>query len=121
MEHLEDLQAYQMAMEIGRLIWGHVIRSDHFQKDTIGRQLIRSADSIALNISEGYGRFSYADKINFFYYSRGSAFETKTALQKAFERSILTSTEHQLLTEKIHMLIHAINRYILFLKRQKIK
>ncbi|TMI72809.1 MAG: four helix bundle protein [Bacteroidetes bacterium] len=42
-----------------------------------------AADSIAFNISEGYGRFHYKENKNFCYYSRGSAKETLTGVHKA--------------------------------------
>ena len=45
-------------------------------KRTVGYQIIRSADSIAANIAEGYGRYSPKDKANFYRYSRGSFEET---------------------------------------------
>jgi len=35
-------------------------------------------DSIAANLSEGFGRYHYKEKKNFSYYSIGSLYETKT-------------------------------------------
>ena len=52
---LEELQVYQLAMDIGEKAWDVVKNWDYFTKSTIGNQLIRSADSIAANLSEGYG------------------------------------------------------------------
>jgi four helix bundle protein len=75
---LEELHVYSLSMEMAEKIWNIVIGWDFFLKDTIGRQLIRAADSIAANLSEGYGRYHYKENINFSYYSRGSLFETKT-------------------------------------------
>lgn len=48
-------------MEIGEKVWKIVNAWDYFAKDTIGKQLIRSTDSIAANISEGFGRYHYKD------------------------------------------------------------
>jgi four helix bundle protein len=69
---LEELQVYQLSMEIGEKIWSY------FEKDTIGKQLVRAADSVAANLSEGFGRFHFKEAKNFSYYSRGSLYETKT-------------------------------------------
>ena len=77
---LENLEVYKVAMEIGEIVWKIVDQWTYYQKDTLGKQFTRSADSIALNISEGYGRFLYKENKNFCYYSRGSAFETKSIL-----------------------------------------
>lgn len=43
-------------------------------------QIRRSAESISVNISEGFGRAGSRDKTMFHKYSRGSANETKTIL-----------------------------------------
>jgi len=59
-----------------------VDRWNYFQKDTVGKQLVRSADSIAANLSEGFGRYHYKETKNFSYYSRGSLFEQKRGFEK---------------------------------------
>jgi len=49
---LQDLKVYKASMEIGELVWEIVERWSLFAKETLGKQLVRSADSIALNIAE---------------------------------------------------------------------
>ncbi len=56
---LEGLKVYQLAMNIGEKIWAVVGKWDYFARDTVGKQLVKSVDSIAANISEGFGRFHY--------------------------------------------------------------
>ena len=51
---LEKLDVYQLAELLSDKIWGIVSEWDHFMKDTIGKQIVRSADSISANIAEGY-------------------------------------------------------------------
>jgi four helix bundle protein len=46
-------------MKLGEDVWALVIKWDYFSKDTIGKQLVRAVDSIAANLSEGYGRFHF--------------------------------------------------------------
>jgi four helix bundle protein len=79
---LEDLEVYKVvppqAGEIGEIVWSAVDKWDYFPKKTLGAQYVDAADSIAMNISEGYGRFHYKENKNFCYYSRGSAKETLT-------------------------------------------
>jgi four helix bundle protein len=72
-----------------------------FHKEDTGSQIVDAADSIALNISEGYGRFHYRENKNFCYYSRGSAKETLTAMQKAKSRGLITEDDFKLLDEKL--------------------
>jgi len=84
---IEELQVYSQSMELAEKIWIIVIKWDHFAGDTIGRQLIRAIDSVASNLSEGFGRYHYRENVNFSYYSRGSLYETKTWLTKASNRN----------------------------------
>ena len=58
---LEDLIVYQLAMEIGADIYMSVVTWPYFDKETLGKQIVRSADSLALNIAEGYGRLHYKE------------------------------------------------------------
>jgi len=43
---LEDFKVYNVAMEMGEMISSIVIKWNYFDKDTIGKQLVRSSDSI---------------------------------------------------------------------------
>ena len=86
---LAELKVYNRAMELGEKVWLIVDKWTYFQKDTIGKQLVRAADSISANLSEGYGRYHYKEKKNYGYYSRGSLFETNTWLTKAIAASSL--------------------------------
>jgi len=56
-QKLEDLEVYKIAMEIGEIVWNIVSRWDYFTKKTLDGQYVEAGDSIAFNISEGYGRF----------------------------------------------------------------
>jgi four helix bundle protein len=81
--NLEDLEVYQLAETFSDDIWFIVHEWDYFAKDTVGKQMVRSADSISANIAEGYGRFHYKENRNFCYFSRGSIIETKGWLKKS--------------------------------------
>ena len=109
---LEELRVYSLSMEIAENIWLIVREWDYFTKDTIGKQLVRAVDSIAANLSEGYGRYHYREKINFSYYSRGSLYETKTWLQKAYNRKLLTDDSYDLFTDLINDIGVKLNNYI---------
>lgn len=58
---LDDLKIYEKAMNLGESCWTIVSKWEYFEKDTIGKQLVRSSDSVAVNISEGFGRFHYKE------------------------------------------------------------
>ncbi len=94
---LIDLEVYKVALEIGDKVSDIVNKWDFFHKDTLGKQFVRAADSIALNIAEGYGRFFYKENKNFNYYSRGSAFECTCCIRKALKRNLISEKENLLL------------------------
>ena len=56
---LEEIEVYMMAEEIADKWWETVSRWPPFAQDTVGKQLIRAADSIGANIAESYGRYHY--------------------------------------------------------------
>ena len=109
---LDELQVYQLAMDIGKRIWDIVNKWDYFSKDVIGKQIIKSADSIASNLSEGYGRYSYKENKQSCYYSRGSLYEALTWLNKSYNRGLITEKEYQTLKKDIYLLIVKLNKYI---------
>lgn len=108
---LDDLKVYQKAMEMAERIWQIVSEWGSFEKQTIGKQLVRAADSVAANLSEGYGRYHYKDSQNFIYYARGSLFETKTWLVKAARRGLISIEDEKDLDAKIVELSKMINGY----------
>ncbi len=81
---LEDLVVYQIAMEIGDLVHTLVSKWDIFNKKNLGDQFTRAADSIALNIAEGYGRCHYKENKQFCWYARGSLYESKSKEQEPY-------------------------------------
>jgi four helix bundle protein len=110
--NLEELQVYQLSMELGDKIWEIVINWDYFLKDTIGKQLVRAADSVAANLSEGFGRFFYKENKQLCYYSRGSLFETKTWLTKAKNRKLISENQFEIFSKHIDLIGKKLNSYI---------
>ncbi len=86
---LEEIRVYNLALDLAEKVWEIVSKWSYFDKDTIGKQLVRAADSVAANISEGYGRYYYKENKQFCYYSRGSLYETITWLEKAHNRNLI--------------------------------
>ena len=115
---LEELQVYQLSMNIGEKVWNIVIKWDYFSKDTIGKQLVRAVDSVAANLSEGFGRYHYKEAKHFSYYSRGSLYETKTWLTKASNRKLISEDEFQFFTNEIDRIGVKLNNYIKSIGKQ---
>lgn len=82
---LEDLEVYSLSMDLADKVYFLIEEFKFFQQDTIGKQWIRAIDSVSLNLSEGFGRFTYRDSRNFSIMARGSLYESKSCLQKLLE------------------------------------
>jgi len=108
----ENLRVYKLAEEIADIVWDIVSRWDYFAKDTTGKQLVNSADSIGANIAEGYGRGSHADNRRFAKISRGSLFEVKHWLRRAYKRELLKEDEIERLHSLVNELTPKLSAYI---------
>jgi len=93
---LDELEGYRRAINVGEKVWCIVIKWDFFAKDTVGKQFVKSTDSIAANISEVFGRFFYKENRQFGYYARGSLFDTTTWLTKAHNRKLISEEDFDL-------------------------
>jgi four helix bundle protein len=109
---LEDFKVYQMAMEMGEEIWKIVIKWDYFAKDTVGKQFVRAIDSVAANLSEGFGRYHYREAKHFSYYSRGSLYESKTWLTKAHNRQLINTEDYTRISAVLESIGVKLNNYI---------
>jgi four helix bundle protein len=109
---LEDMEIYNISMEIGDEIWFSVVEWENLAKFSIGQQIVRSADSIAANIAEGYGRYHFKDRKNFMFYARGSHYETITWLTKARNRKIIGNEFFEGVIAKMEKLGVKMNNYI---------
>ena len=98
--------------------WNVVRTWNYFHKDTLGKQMVRSADSIPSNIAEGYGRYTFKERIRFCHVARGSAFEYRTQLRIAYGRGLMDDTVYAALAELATRLAQLLNGFIRHLRRQ---
>jgi four helix bundle protein len=115
--NFETLQVYQLAVKLGDGIWKIVARWERFTKDTIGKQIVRSADSIGANIAEGSGKGTPEDNRRFVRHARGSLYETKHWINRAHHRELLTVEEFEYLESLTSNLVLALNGYMRFLNK----
>ena len=91
---------YSLAMEFGELVWERVHGWTYFNRNTVGSQLVRSCDSVAANLAEGFGRYLFRDKRRFVLYARGSIRETIGWLEKAHLRGLIGGANFTKMTEQ---------------------
>lgn len=116
MTAFEDLQVLKAAEDVADSIWKQVGLWDAFARDVVGKQLTRAADSIGANIAESFGRYSFGEKLQFLYYSRGSLFETKYWLNRTKERGLMKPDEVSQYAAKLTQLARQLNAFASGLK-----
>ena len=100
-ERFEDIKAWKKARELNQLIYD-LTNQESFQDDySLKDQLRRAANSIMLNISEGFGRKSGEEFRRFLYIAHGSASEVKSALYISLDQSYITETQFEEANEMI--------------------
>src|SRR5437762_3583734 len=110
--NFENLRIYELSEKLADRIWVSVLRWDSFARDTVGKQLVRAADSIGANIAEGSGRGSSQDYRRFLRIARGSLCETLHWLRRAYVRELLTANQVKELRLLIAELSPSLNAYL---------
>jgi four helix bundle protein len=117
--NFENLRVYRLAEDLADEIWKIARRWDPFARDTIGKQLVRAVDGIGANIAEGSGRGSDADNCRFLRMARGSLYEVKHWLRRAYRRSLLATAQTKLIKPTVDALAPMLNAYLSSIGRRK--
>ncbi len=118
-KRFQDLDVYRLSERLADEIWNTVQDWEQLAKDTVGRQIIRSADSIGANIAEGVGRGSSQDNQRFVRIARGSLYETQHWLRRSYCRHLLTKQQLDNLKPIIDELAPRLNSYLNSLSQSK--
>ena len=110
--NFENLEIYSLAEQLADQVWDVVLGWNYLAQDTVGKQLVRAADSVGANIAEGSGRGSEQDYRRFIRIARGSLNETRHWLRRAFRRKLLTDAQIGDLTPIIEKLTPKLNAYL---------
>ena len=116
----QNLRVYQLAENLADEIWDVVDGWSSFAKDTIGKQIVRAADSIGANIAEGSGRGSFQDNRRFVRIARGSLKETQHFLRRAWKRKLLSAAQIKALKPLADELAPKLNAYLKSIGTRKI-
>ena len=110
--NFENLRVYKLSEDLADTIWDIAVKWDPFAKDTVGKQIVRAADSVGANIAEGTGRGSFKDNRRFVRTSRGSLNETQHFLRRAFRRKLLSKADVEKLKPLVDNLAPQLNSYL---------
>jgi four helix bundle protein len=108
----ESLRVYQLAERLADEVWAIVREWPGLARDTVGKQVVRSADGIGANIAEGVGRGTDADTRRFVRIARGSLHETQHWLRRAFTRGLLTEPQVASLRPLVDELAPKLNAFL---------
>lgn len=114
----EDLECYQLAMQVMREAYGVAERLPAKEKYNLADQIRRASVSVTLNISEGYGRYHYLESLRFYYIARGSLNETLSAFIACDELQY-TKNEIQEQRELCHSALRSLNGFIRYIRGQQ--
>ncbi len=84
----------------------------------MGKQIVRSADSVGANIAEGHGRYSCQKNQRFVKIARGSFNETRHWLRLDGARNLLTQEQSDRLHPLLNELSPKLNAYLNSLKQK---
>lgn len=118
---IEDTRIYQQAEALADAIWDGVMGWSGFARDTVGKQLVKAADSIGANLAESAGRYHPDDVLNFLFYSRGSLRETKFWLRRGRRRELLSLAKYNEFVRQVDNLAPQLNSFISYQRQRKSK
>ena len=108
----KKLDVYGLSEELAERIWKLVLDWNALARDTVGKQMIRAADSIGANIAEGAGRGSFQDNRRFIRIARGSLNETMHWLRRAYARNLVNEEQVESIRPLIDELAPRLNAYL---------
>ena len=108
----ENLEVYKRSIQFISTTDSILSRESAHLNRSIIDQLSRAALSIPLNIAEGNGRWHNGDKRNFFWISRGSAFECIPLIEILFLKGAISEGERSDLRNQIEAIAKMLTRLV---------
>ena len=106
------LHIYQLSEKLSDEIWKIAKGWNYFAQNTVGIQIVKVADSVGSNIAEGSGRGTDPVLRRFLRISRGSLYETRHWLRRAYKRNLLSDEQVKLLLPIVNELTPKLNAYL---------
>jgi four helix bundle protein len=107
-----NLEVYRLSERLADEVWNMVAAWDRFSKDTVGKQMVRAADSIGANIAEGTGRGVFQDNRRFVRIARASLCETMHWLRRAHRRQLMNDSAILSIKSLVSELAPRLNAYL---------
>ena len=89
--NFRSLAAYQRSRALADELHEIVASWPAAERESVGDQLVRAADSVSANIAEGAGRWTTRDRRRQLHIARGSLMELEHWLDVAYQRGLITT------------------------------
>jgi four helix bundle protein len=117
---LESLMIWQKSIDFAVDVCQNILPLfQPHEAHALSSQLRRAVYSISANIAEGYGRFSFQERIHFCYIARGSMAESKSFLVLAERLGYVNAELLQAFRSRLTELWKMLHGYINHLRKQK--
>jgi len=116
----KDMPIWKEAMQLAEDIFKLTEKLPKKEDYGLTSQLRRAALSISANIAEAYGRNHSSDKINFYYFARGSVVETQSHLEYAKRVGYFTENLCAKLDKVLSRLYNDLNKIVICLRESNI-
>ena len=108
----KEMPVWNEAMDIAEFVFKMTKGLPKQEDYGLTSQVRRSALSISGNIAEAFGRYHINDKINFYYFSRGSIAETSSHLEYGTRVGYFDREQTKTISDKLDNLFEEINRLV---------
>lgn len=115
---IENFKIYNLAERIEIFLHKLTNKFPVDEKYRMVDQIRRASNAISSNIAEGYGRYSFREKIRYMHIARGEAYELKQLIVRSWKKEYIKEESSQFIDSKIIELIKGINGYKKFLKNK---
>lgn len=115
----EDIQAWQEARKLVKMVYDLINRSQKFTKDLrFVSQIQAAAVSSMSNIAEGFSRKGHKEFIQFLFISKSSAAEVQSQLYVALDQGYITQLDFDVVYEQAEIVSKMTSSFISYLNSQ---
>jgi four helix bundle protein len=115
-ERFEDIEAWQLARELAREVYGLTKKPGFATDYGLKRQIQEAAGSVMHNIAEGFDAETTAEFIRFLRYAKRSCTEVQSELYVALDEGYISTDEFQAVYEQARRARAAVRGFINYLK-----
>ena len=115
----EDLDVWKLCRDLRTQIATIARTFPKEEQYRLRDQLIRASRSVTANLAEGYGRFHYAENIQFARQARGSLYEVIDHLTVAQEEKLISDETFTLVREGVLRAVSVVNGFIRYLSKAR--